>query len=240
MTVTQQPVTTSTLVVSEVFGPTVQGEGPSTGRRAGFVRLGGCNLSCSWCDSAYTWDAGRFDLRDELQRRPVKEIAARALQGDPSLVVLSGGEPLLHQIQPGWLALLDALAGVDVEIETNGTVMPNEATLARRPRFNVSPKLAHSGDPLDARIRPKQLQGLVATARAVFKFVCATEEDVAEVAVLARSLGIPSGLVWISPEGTDVEAVLTHTKIIAEATIAAGFNLGTRLHTLVWGNERAR
>ena len=49
------------LVVAEVFGPTFQGEGPSTGQRAGFVRLGRCNLDCSWCDTPYTWDWERFD-----------------------------------------------------------------------------------------------------------------------------------------------------------------------------------
>jgi organic radical activating enzyme len=38
------------LVVSEIFGPTVQGEGTSMGRRCGFLRLGGCNLDCAWCD----------------------------------------------------------------------------------------------------------------------------------------------------------------------------------------------
>ena len=43
-----------TLVVAEVFGPTVQGEGPSAGRRASFIRLGGCNLHCDWCDTKFT------------------------------------------------------------------------------------------------------------------------------------------------------------------------------------------
>lgn len=56
------------LVVSEVFGPTFQGEGPSLGRRAGFVRLGRCNLDCSWCDTPNTWDWSRFDPAIELRR----------------------------------------------------------------------------------------------------------------------------------------------------------------------------
>ena len=46
------------LAVSEIFGPTHQGEGPSTGRLCGFVRLARCNLSCLWCDTPYTWDWG--------------------------------------------------------------------------------------------------------------------------------------------------------------------------------------
>ena len=56
------------LVVAEIFGPTWQGEGPSAGQVAAFVRLGLCNLTCAWCDTAYTWDRSRFDLRAELRR----------------------------------------------------------------------------------------------------------------------------------------------------------------------------
>src|SRR4029450_7825218 len=62
------------LVVSEVFGPTFQGEGPSVGRRAGFVRLGRCNLDCSWCDTPYTWDWERHDPAVELRAGPGEGI----------------------------------------------------------------------------------------------------------------------------------------------------------------------
>ena len=46
----------NSLTVSEIFGPTFQGEGPFTGRAAVFLRLGRCNLDCKWCDTPYTWD----------------------------------------------------------------------------------------------------------------------------------------------------------------------------------------
>lgn len=229
-----------TLVVAEVFGPTVQGEGPSVGRRASFIRLGGCNLSCSWCDTPYTWDASRYQLRTELVRWPVEDILDRAEQDSPSLVVITGGEPMLHQQQPGWDYLLGELADVDVEIETNGTLTPTRTTELHAPRYNVSPKLSHTGDSERARIKPEILRCFTATGRAVFKFVCATPEHVDEAAELVRQLGIPAGTVWISPEGTTPRAVLRHQAAIAEATIEHGYNLGTRLHTLVWGDERAR
>src|SRR5687768_9454687 len=85
------------LVVSEVFGPTWQGEGPSLGRRAGFVRLGRCNLACSWCDTPYTWDWDRFDPAVELTRMSVDAIADRIASMEVPLVVITGGEPLLQQ-----------------------------------------------------------------------------------------------------------------------------------------------
>ncbi|NWF31173.1 7-carboxy-7-deazaguanine synthase QueE [Streptomyces sp. PKU-EA00015] len=235
-------MTTPTLVVSEVFGPTVQGEGPSTGRRASFIRLGGCNLHCSWCDTPYTWDGSSHDLRTELTRTLVVDLAARALEGAPQLVVLTGGEPLLHQYQPGWAELLAALtvAGVEVEVETNGTIAPTAATTAAVARFNVSPKLAHAGDPEHIRLRPRAIAALRATGRAAFKFVCATKGDVDEAAAHAAAWGLPLSTVWVMPEGTDPVTLSHHLNAIADPAIGHGFNLTTRLHVLAWGNERAR
>ncbi|WP_344419588.1 7-carboxy-7-deazaguanine synthase QueE [Amycolatopsis minnesotensis] len=243
MTSTSAPATSDTLVTSEVFGPTIQGEGPSAGRRASFIRLGACNLSCSWCDTPYTWDGSRFDLRTELARMPVQDIVDRALVGDPGLVVISGGEPLLHQHQPAWTELLRKLArSAEIEIETNGTIAPAGATLHYQPfalRYNVSPKLTHSGDPEHRRIRPEVLERFSDSARASWKFVCATPADVDEVAELVDRYDL-TGPVWISPEGTTSKTVLIHTRLIADHVIKRGFNLGTRLHVLAWGNERRR
>ncbi len=234
--------TDSSLVVAEVFGPTVQGEGPSLGRRAGFIRLGGCNLACTWCDTPYTWDASRHDLRAELQRMPVADIARRSLAGQPDLVVVTGGEPLLHQHQPGWALLLDRLtgAGVEVEVETNGTVTPSSHTSKAVTRFNVSPKLRHAGDTEDRRIRPVALAALHGTGKAVFKFVCRTPDDVAEVARYTTSWGLPPVLIWIAPEGTTPESVNAHLSAVADPAITAGFNLTMRLHIHAWGEERGR
>jgi organic radical activating enzyme len=234
--------TADTLVVSEVFGPTVQGEGPSCGRRASFVRLGGCNLACSWCDTPYTWDAGRFDLRAQLTRQPVADVAARALKGRPGLVVITGGEPLLHQQQPGWDKLLGLLVagGAEIEVETNGTIAPDVHTARWVTRFNVSPKLSNTGDPASRRIRPAALAALLAPGKAACKFVCTHEGDVMQAAEVAPAHDIPPRLVWIMPEGTTPERLQQRLARIADPAICAGFNLTTRLHVCTWGDERAR
>ncbi|MFF4900468.1 7-carboxy-7-deazaguanine synthase QueE [Streptomyces sp. NPDC001068] len=233
---------TDTLVLAEAFGVTVQGEGPSAGRRCSFIRLGGCNLSCGFCDTPETWDARRFDLRQTLTRTPVAEIVTRALDGDPPMVVITGGEPLLHQHQDGWRALLGSLilAGAEIEVETNGTQTPTDHTARWVTRFNVSPKLAHAGDPAAKRIVPSALYALHDNRKACFKFVCRDLADVQEVQAFTAAHALDPGRVWIMPEGTDAATITRRLGELADPAIAAGFNLSTRLHVLCWGDEKGR
>jgi 7-carboxy-7-deazaguanine synthase len=232
--------TAGTLTVAEVFGPTVQGEGRTAGQRASFIRLGGCNLTCAWCDSAYTWDARRFRLREELSRRPVGDVLAEVAGYGTPVVVVTGGEPLLHQRQPAWEHLLAGLreGGLEVEVETNGTLVPTDLTARLVTRFNVSPKLAHAGDPPGRRIRPTALRALLATGKASFKFVCRQLSDLDEVGETVQLLGIPPGLVWIMPEGTDPAEFTPRLQALAGPAISAGYSLTTRLHIVLWGDER--
>lgn len=234
--------TSDTLSIAEAFGATFQGEGPSTGRRASFIRLGGCNLSCKWCDTPYTWDAKRFDLRKEITRRPVAELIGEVDRQDTGLAVITGGEPLLQQSQPAWAALLSGLdrIGVDVEVETNGTIKPADMFVSR---FNVSPKLAHSGDPIARRIVPAALVEFAYLAHAgtaCFKFVVKAAADLDQVDRLVAEYEIPRRAVWIMPEGTSRSRLIVAASRLADPVIDRGYNLSTRLHVLLWGNERSR
>jgi 7-carboxy-7-deazaguanine synthase len=228
----------TTLAVSEIFGPTVQGEGPTAGRRAGFVRLGRCNLDCVWCDTPYTWDWDRFDPAVEVTPLPTSEVVARLDAMTVERVVVTGGEPLLQQ--RGLLPLLVALGerGWVVEVETNGTIAPSPAVAAAVTAFNVSPKLANSGIPLTRRIRPAALGALVETGKAVFKFVVAEASELDEVAALVSAHGLAP--VWIMPEGTSAAVVSSRLAALADPVVARGWNLSTRLQVLVWGDERGR
>ena len=226
------------LVVAEVFGPTFQGEGPSVGRRAGFVRLGRCNLDCSWCDTPYTWDWQRFDPAAELSHETVMTVLDRLQEMAPDLVVVTGGEPLLQQ--RGLLPLLEGCAtrGWPVEIETNGTLVPDAGLAPLVQQWNVSPKLANSGVPRAKRIRPDALAALRASGRAVFKFVVADVADLPEVAELVVAHHLEP--VWIMPEGTDPATVLDGARRLAGPVLERGWNLTPRLHVLLWGDERGR
>ncbi|HST85127.1 MAG TPA: 7-carboxy-7-deazaguanine synthase QueE [Kineosporiaceae bacterium] len=198
--------------------------------------MGGCNLSCTWCDSAFTWDSSRYDLSRELAYWPVPELAAQALACLPGVVVISGGEPLLQQSSAAWGMLLEALAGHEIGVETNGTIAPSEETLTRISWVTVSPKLAHSGDPAWARINSDVLVrwGELALDHDIdFSFVVRDISDVATIGSLVTVHGLPPSRVWVTPEGTTAMIVLSRLREVAEAALTAGFNLSARLNALV-------
>jgi len=105
------------LWVQEVFY-TLQGEGPFVGRPSVFVRLGGCNLACYFCDTDFESSTWKPDI-DELLMRIQDELRG-APQADCKLVVLTGGEPLRQNIVPLVTALISM--GMTVQLETNGTL----------------------------------------------------------------------------------------------------------------------
>lgn len=227
-------------VINETFGPTFQGEGPSAGRHARFIRFSGCHLSCSWCDTPQTHDSSRFDLDAERRIVPVSELLSWLSDTPPGLVVITGGEPLLqpralaqlvHQIRSRRLA-------TDIEIETSGTVAPTPTLTAAITRWNVSPKLAHSGLHPHQRIRPAVLREFASTGKAIWKFVAQEPEDLDEVGDLASAYALDP--VWVMPEGTDSATVLNRMRRLAEPVLERGWNLTSRLHTLLWENARAR
>lgn len=102
---------------------TLQGEGYHQGKAAYFIRLGGCDVGCVWCDVKESWDADKhpkFSI-DDIVEKALKEVATDSLQVASKLpiVVVTGGEPLLHNLS----ALTKALhaAGFQINIETSGS-----------------------------------------------------------------------------------------------------------------------
>lgn len=128
----------STIPVLEIFGPTIQGEGMVIGQKTMFVRTAGCDYSCSWCDSAFTWDGS---AKDDIRMMTAEEIwnGLKEIGGDNfSFVTISGGNPAL-------LKNLDGLIGqlkenqIKIGIETQGSrwqdwfLQIDELTLSPKP-----------------------------------------------------------------------------------------------------------
>lgn len=133
-------LTGDTLDVHSVF-LTLQGEGPFSGRRSVFVRLAGCNLQCPGCDTEYT--QGRHTVGIDVLAEQVRDVGLCGGTTMP-MVVITGGEPLRQPI--GKFVLLLAQVGVAVQIESNGSLPPDEKLqvafrfYAERLALVVSPK----------------------------------------------------------------------------------------------------
>ncbi|HSG35010.1 MAG TPA: 7-carboxy-7-deazaguanine synthase QueE [Sphingomonadaceae bacterium] len=248
---------------AEIFA-SIQGEGPSMGKPCAFVRLSRCNLACHWCDTAYTWRftgdnrPHRDDIAYDRQANQVTleeaDVAGRIAALGKERLVVTGGEPLL---QAAALAVMleilvssrvggslaetgprlrgDSLA---VEIETNGTVAPTARLDALVSQYNVSPKLAHSGNPAELALIPERLEAWTAHPRAWFKFVVARPEDIEEVLDLKDRYCIPSSRIMLMAEGTDAETLAQRETWLAGLCLTHNLTLSKRLHIELFGDTR--
>src|SRR3954463_965337 len=92
---------------------TLQGEGVHTGRAAYFIRLGGCDVGCVWCDVKDSWDGGRHPLRK------IEDLVSKVKEHPADIVVITGGEPLMHDLT----SLTEQLRaeGLRTHMETSGS-----------------------------------------------------------------------------------------------------------------------
>jgi organic radical activating enzyme len=91
---------------------TIQGEGAHTGRAAYFLRLGGCDVGCVWCDVKESWDAAKHPIVH------IGQMVHWAKDSGTEMAVITGGEPAMHNLVPLTLALKEA--GIETNIETSG------------------------------------------------------------------------------------------------------------------------
>lgn len=220
----------------EIF-ESIQGEGASAGLPSTFVRLAVCNLQCSWCDTAYTWDWKQYKRAEQVVETSVEEVLRAVSQRAPGNVVVTGGEPLVqrHALQPLMLALRER--GYRIEVETNGTISPAELS-GLVDQWNVSPKLASSGNAGLARIRPAALAALAAEPRAFFKFVVSGPSDLSEIDSIVASAEIRTDQVILMPQGRTREELESASAWLAAECTHRGWRFSTRLHILIWGDKR--
>jgi 7-carboxy-7-deazaguanine synthase len=234
-----------TLPIAETF-TSIQGEGRLAGVPSFFVRVSGCNLRCTWCDTPYTsWNP-------EGTNTAVETLLAQAKNSRVRHAVLTGGEPMLFEhIAP--LASALRAQGMHVTIETAGTVHRSvECDL-----MSISPKLASStpreGDPRDPGARWRHIHearriSIPALQRLIddhpsrqLKFVvgaCTLDTDLAEIEGLLASLRDWSpDDVLLMPEGVLPPSQETR-QAVAKACLARGWRYCPRLHIDIYGNVR--
>lgn len=213
--------------ISEVF-LSLQGEGPSAGTPAHFIRLQGCTVGCHWCDTKYAWEAAAGEART------AESIWAetRAL-GNAALVVVTGGEPLEH---PHLVPLLEGALErwVRVEVETSA-IAPPPLSHARL-FYNVSPKLPSATPRWSDCWR--SMAAWVAEPNTTFKIVVGDPPDTEDALRLIDEHRLPGSRVMLMPEGITDERVRAHAVALAELCRARGFRMSPRLHLWLWGAKR--
>ena len=221
------------MVITEIF-KSIQGEGTRAGLPCIFVRLTGCNLRCTWCDTAYAFHGGKKMTVEEVLTR-VDELAGRQADAKAavSLVELTGGEPLLQEeIYP--LAEKLLAAGYTVTIETSG-----ERLIGRLPKEVikiVDVKCPDSGEPGTFEMR--NVEEL--TKSDEVKFVLATRRDYEFAREFTREQGLAGRVreVLFSPVFEDPEGKWPglEPRQLAEWILADGLpvRLGLQLHKFIW------
>ena len=235
------------LPINELFY-SLQGEGKLSGVPSVFVRTSGCNLRCWFCDSYHTsWEptGARLSIEDIVDEVREYEHAGH--------VVLTGGEPMIHEQA---VPLLDELAayGYHTTVETNGTIYRDAAIdLA-----SISPKLSNSTptpdrDPKgdgewerrheDQRIDLEALTNLVDEYESQLKFVVTGADDLSEIdALVDRIRGrvdvtVPNDDVLLMPEGMTRATLDKNRNHVAELAMERGYRYTPRLHVDLWNDE---
>jgi len=235
------------ILISEIFGPTVQGEGSLLGVPTVFVRTGGCDFRCSWCDTLYAVEP-RFKSQWQSMSagaimRQVQELSG----GVPLLITLSGGNPALQPLA----ALLELGQGMGYRfaIETQGSKV--QTWFGQLDYLTLSPKPPSSGMRFVPELLQQCLQAAGSQTQVQLKLVIADEQDYQWARELARQYPDvpvclqPCNLQAATPQEpereTDLEQLnASYRWLVERVGQDRWFDVRVlpQLHVLVWNNAR--
>jgi len=233
------------LPVSELFGPTVQGEGTLIGQKSLFLRLYGCDGHCVWCDSKYAWDGAE---RPECLtvREIVDRIEALGAPAGCRHLTLTGGNPCVHEgAAVESLLVLVRQAGYSIAVETQGTRAPD--WIDRVDAVTVSPKPPSSKNETSLEtLRPFVEKLAAGGVPFSMKVVVFDDADYAYMKRLYAEYPGPEISWFVQPGNPGGKADLADAvgryeklcqKVLADPALA-WVRVLPQLHTWVWGNRR--
>ena len=204
----------------EVFF-SIQGEGVDIGLPTVFVRTALCNLQCNWCDTKYSWEPG--------EERSVEAVYEEVLSYGVNRVCISGGEPLLQPADVTKLAALFEARGMDIVIETNGSIDLDVIERGPRTRMAVDLKCPSSG------MQDRNMFTNVPKLRPddVLKMVIAHQEDYIFAKRMLERNPPPCQVVLQPVGGLDV-------RDLAERVLEDRLDVRVllQLHRYIWGDRR--
>lgn len=238
------------LAVSEVFY-SVQGEGKTVGVPSVFVRLGGCNLMCGGMGTQFDgelhngaeWRCDTVEVWMNAQAKEVEEIlpddCVEAIKNGAH-VILTGGEPTMQQgaLQEFMKYIKHNInPNVFFEVETNGTIMPDDYMLNNINLWNCSPKLTNSGNDEAMCFKPDVIKKMNDVGMdTIFKFVVASQKDWEEITRLYIPI-VDREKVYLMPAGENQELLNDNKETVVELAKNNYLNFTTRLHIEIWNKK---
>ena len=236
------------VAISEVFY-SIQGEGKTVGIPSVFVRLGGCNLICGGKGTIQDgelhndaeWRCDSIEVWTKAQQKPVSTIlppdCIRAIVNGAH-VILTGGEPMIQQkrLQP-FIEYIKEYINPQAffEVETNGTIMPNDYMLCNIDLWNCSPKLRNAGMETEKTFKKDVIEKLN-TVNAIFKFVINDIKEWVEIQKYYLPL-VDKEKIYLMPAGEN-QSLLKENKLnVVELAKENYLNFTTRLHIEIWNKK---
>lgn len=205
----------------------IDGEGPSSGEIATFIRFQGCNLRCSWCDTAYSWDK---EITNELLSS--KEIYEYIKKNGSTNVTLTGGEPLIQDNIDELLKMLMSDENLKIHIETNGSV-DIEPFKRKYDCLNLIYILDYKL-PSSKMTKFMNLNNLNSVGcNDVYKFVVGSKEDLSMAYEIIKKYDLPAKcLVYLSPVSGNIE--LEEIVEFMKDNRLNNVRLQVQLHKIIW------
>ncbi|TQR16566.1 7-carboxy-7-deazaguanine synthase QueE [Psychrobacillus soli] len=239
----------SKVPVMEIFGPTIQGEGMVVGQKTMFVRTAGCDYSCSWCDSSFTWDGSGKHLIVQMTAEEIWSELKRLGGNGFSFVTISGGNPALLRNLESLIAVLKE-NDIKIGVETQGSKW--QEWLHEIDELTISPKPPSSGMITDFSVLSdiiRKLKNRNSEQHISLKIVVFNQADYEYAKqVHLRYPTIPFYLQVGNDEitSTDNPQLISHLlekygvlidRVIADEQLR-DVKVLPQLHALVWGNKR--
>ncbi len=230
------------LRIAEIFGPTIQGEGALIGQPTVFVRAGGCDYRCSWCDSLHAVDSRYRSDWQAMEPSAIMAEVARLSAGQPLTVSISGGNPAIQDFGP--VIALGRERGYRFACETQGSVARD--WFSALALLVLSPKPPSSGQDTDW----SAFDACLAAGQGVdtaMKIVIFDERDLEWArAAAARYPDLPLYLQPGNPNTDPAHAVAAQSLAdrllwLVDETVGKGWlrpRILPQLHVLIWGNRR--
>lgn len=239
----------SKVPVIEVFGPTIQGEGMVIGQKTMFVRTAGCDYTCAWCDSAFTWDGSGKHLITHMTAEEIWEQLEEIGGNRFSFVTISGGNPALLKNLAPFITLLKQ-KNIQIGVETQGskwqdwfydidelTISPKPPSSTMTTDFDILTTILH------------KLEQSTSSQRISLKVVVFTEEDYAYAKdVHTRYPDVPffvqvgnDELMMVDEQQLTVYLLQKYERLIDRVMQDEEMNrvkVLPQLHALLWGNKR--